>query len=184
MDCVGKWCDTVRTDPTQQTNDKELVGEENAMTKAAETGWFDFRSAVGGKWRRDNRKGTAQRDAYDKLVGKEAKRAFMQEWAKRTYSSYHRGSLEEKKSEYAEIAELHQYTFPALVEKFGGWQYLAGVEGAKKHCAKCLALGPPWHEFNESTKLDFFRWGGQQHEKNHCEGMDDACGQVGKKVRR
>ena len=108
------------------------------------TGTFQMRDFVGQAWARAIKKNPTMASEYSSLGGRDAKQQYRAEWARKTYSTYAHGKKYEKDFSSVNVNLGQYHTFGGLVKKYGGWQWPAAVQGAKRTALRCAALGGDW----------------------------------------
>jgi hypothetical protein len=146
--CEKKWGSAGPT-----SDDSKIADMKSAMN----TGVFDMREHIGQKFYKDHPTGSEAHEKYKALKGREAKRLFRAEWAKKTFST-----VVESKSHLRSFQHINTTTgtyrpLGAIVMKEGGWSDPAAVRGAKLLAAKCCIMGGQWVQRNPLTeRLEFF----------------------------
>ena len=131
-------------------------GNDVLLAKAAESGEFCLRTAVGAKWTRDLKSSKKLEAEYEACKGRKAKAECRARWAKTTYSKV----IKEKTytERYQEINETlgEYFTLGGVVKEFGGWTWPPAVQGAKRLAAKAVMMGGKWSYVDTQSELRFF----------------------------
>jgi len=130
---------------------------DNLFERAAKTGFFDLRDAVGLRFQRAHKKGSKDHDRYANLCSRAEKQQFREAWAKNTFASMLVGKESSRERNIAEATRGRMLTFGAVVRELGGWEWSPAVRGAVNLVAKCTLLGGRWHEVDEFSGLNLYR---------------------------
>lgn len=152
--------------------DRRTIGDDvdDSIQKAAMTGEFDLRGAIGAKFQRAHKAGSEARKAYDLCKSRDSKAAFRTKWAKETYASYTKEKTYEQSYKTVDTSKGSYKTLGGVVCLFGGWEWKPAVEGALRLASKCSRLGGQWSYLDYMSGLQFFlvmerQWEGIIEEK-------------------
>ncbi|CAK0828552.1 unnamed protein product [Prorocentrum cordatum] len=126
---------------------------EADLTNAINTGSIPSRSALDSAFRKDHPVGSPQHNEYTKGTTSE-KRAFkIIKWAQTQLDEIKKEKMQSEMLSQTTRSKQDMCTFGELVVGYGGWEWPAAVEGAKRTAAKCAKLGGKWCWRDEWSEL-------------------------------
>lgn len=130
--------------------------EMKSLRTAIEARKIESRTPLDSKFRREHAPGTAGYDEYNKLKGA-AKQEFKVKWAQKMFDKKYQEKTFKKGITQTDRQKSKMLTFGALVQEYGGWEWDAAVEGAKRTAAKCAKLGGKWCKRDGFSELLLYR---------------------------
>lgn len=141
---------------TEPKKKQTSAGADEDKEEAGRSGHFELRSAIGLRFQREHARGSEGYEVYSKVGGREAKRAFREQWAKHKYSDYACGKTFTLSYEVMDESIGEHLSLGAIVMRLGGWSWKPAVLGAQKLAARCVALGGRWVKKCDWTGLLLF----------------------------
>ena len=153
-----EFLDAVKSARAVATQEETTDCSAPAMTaqeRAATTGDFDTRDAVGQVWAKlpsDH----PTKQAYSQVKGQAARKQFRSDWAKEHFQYVLAEKTHEQSFRSVDETKGEWMTFGGLVLALGGWEWGPAVDGAKKIALKCARLGGKWCFVDEASELPHF----------------------------